>query len=382
MKKLTLVITAAVAILAVVVAALYLFLPGEAIDLGGADSPYPYSCEVKHQKPRVHITGDFPEGYTWTAETDNSDVLTVQGKIYSENEVTFTLVPKSNGVAGVTFTLEKEGDLPDRIFQINCGFLIGADGVVEQAGSSWQELPKAVGGEGDGFSYSIAQLNAGALQVSVSGDGEWTCERVGTRAGLNGLPQKECLLTGANEEETLHAVTVTGATYEGDGTLYIDSDGDKHIELAYHCTGEGAISLTGHKIGKGERPASESDVFEEQYGITEQLAFLLGEESVDTWCSRADNETEFSVGVFAFEYLGDWKLYLSREATEADFVGEAEAAKRITAGGRVTANIYEDDAGIRSVWQAGELNCMLECAEKDWTLCEGLTTLIMSSMVE
>ena len=382
MKKLAPVLAAVAAILAVVIAALYFFSPGEVINVGGAESPYPYSCEMKHQKLRFHITGDFPEGYMWTAESDNEFVLRVQGKVSSEDKVDFTLVPKGNGLSKVTFTLEKEGDLPDRIFQINCGFLIDSDGRVEEAGSTWQELPGTVGGEGDGFSYNVAQLNAGALQIFVSGDGEWTCERVGVRAGLNGLPQKECLLLGANEEETLHEVTVTAAGYEGDGTLYIDSDDGKHIELAYRCTGEGALSLTGHKLGNGERPVSESDVFEEQYGVTEQLDFLLGEESVGTWCSRADNETEFPVGVIAFEYLGDWKLYLSREATEADFVGEATAAKRITAGGRVTANIYEDDAGMRSVWQAGELNCMLECAEKDRTLCEGLTTLIMSSMVE
>ena len=380
MKKLTLVLTAVGAILAVAIAALYLFSPGEAIDLGGADSPYPYSCELKHNKLHLRITGEFPEGYTWTAETDSSDVLSVKEKKQTANKADFTLTPQDSGIAKVTFTLEKAAELPDRVFQIDCTFLLGSDGAVEEAGSAYRELPGLVSGEGKGFTYGVAQLNPYTLLLRVNGDGAWSCERVGAGAELNGSTRKECALT--NDGQAARELTVVAGNTEGDGTLYIDGDGGKHIELTYHCTDMGAISLTGHQLGNGDASVR-MDAFEKQYGdVGDRLTPLLGEvaQSQGRWCSLADGVTKFPVGVIEFAYDGTlWKLYTSWSATEADFIGDATAAGQVAAA-EITANSYADDTGTRSVWQAEGLNYMLESAEATRAQCEELTAEILTTL--
>ena len=383
MKKLALVLAAAAVILAVVMTALYFFSPGEAIDVGGADSPYPYSCELKHQKLYFHITGDFPEGYRWAAETDSSDVLSVKGKKQTANKADFVLTPQGNGVSKVSFTLEQAAELPDRIFEIDCTFLFGSDGTLDSSESVYLELPGLTGGEGDGFTYNVAQLNPYTLLLSVNGDGAWKCKREGVGAEVNGSTKKECMLTDSADGQSVHELTVVAANNEGDGTLYIDGEGGKYIELTYHCTDMGEISLTGHQLGNAERPVSVSDAFDNQYGdIGRRLEYLLGEvgQSVDRWCSRADGVTKFPVGVLEFEHDGvSWKLRTSWGATEADFVGEQTPVGQ-TAAAEITANIYEDDAGTHSVWQAEGLNYMLESAEADRAQCEELTAAILTAL--
>ena len=381
MKKAALVIAAVTAILAVVVAAMYFFSPVETIDLGGADSPYPYTCELKHQKLHVHITGDSPVGYGWTAETDTGSALSVKQTKQTAQQADFVLTPKESGIAKVTFVLERSAELPERIFEIDCTFLLGSGGTIESAESTFLELPGLVSGEGEGFSYCIAQMNPYTLRIRVSGDGVWHCERVGVGAEMNGSSQKECVLTDSDGEDG-YELLVIAANSEGDGTLYIDSNDGKHIELAYHCTDMGAISLTGHQLGTGGTSVHK-DAFEELYGtIGKRLEPLLGEvvQSQGRWCSLADGVTRFPIGVTEFAYDGVlWKLYTSWGAMEADFVGDVTPAGQVAAA-EITVNVYEDDSGVRSVWKADSLNYMLESAQTDRTLCEDLTTAILTAL--
>ena len=381
MKKLitALGLVAVVAILALVVMARILPAPKEVAELSGADSPYPYSCEMRFKRLHFRIKGDFPEGYRWTAGSSDWNALYVREFKQTENEAHFIITPRSSGLAGVAFMLEREGELPDRIFQINCSFLLGEKREVEDAKASWQELPGAVSGAGEGFTYTVAQSESYALEIAVSGAGTWYCERVGTGAELNGSLQKECMLLSNETEEgkTVHTLTVVATNNEGDGTLYLDSDAGGHIELTYHCTDMGKIALTEHRLGDGDESVRKNE-FETFYAeVAERLDYLRGEQSVIWWRSRADEKTEHPAGVIRFYTLCTWTLYVSKEATEADFVGAAESAGGFTAGGLIS-RYYEDETGVRSVWRANGLNYMLESPDADRAACRAMSEDLMA----
>ena len=384
MKKLitALGLVAVAAILALVVMARILPAPKEVAELSGADSPYPYHCEERFKRLHFHITGDFPEGYRWTAGSSDWNALYVREFKQTENEAHFILTPRGSGLAGAAFSLEREGEVPDCVFQINCAFLLGEKRAVEDAKASWQELPGAVSGAGEGFTYSVSQTEAYQLEIAVRGEGEWYCQRVGTGAELNGSLEKErMLLTNEADGQTVHTLTVVATNNEGDGTLYLDSDAGGHIELTYHCTDKGAISLTEHRLGDGDLSVRK-DGFEKAYGeVAERLEYLQGEQSVIRWRSRADGKTEHPAGVIAFHGFSTWTLYVSKEAGKADFVGEAEPIGGFTAAGLV-ANYYEDETGVRSTWTANGLNYMLESPEGDRAECRVWTEDIMAVLAD
>ena len=379
MKKLLLALAAAAVLLAAVFAVLYFRSPAEAIELGGENAPYPFTCEHRKRNLLLHITGEFPEGYRWTAQTESGDVLSVKTLRQTGENADFWLRQRANGLGRVTFTLEKEAALPDRIFAITCTFLLRNGGTVESAESTFLELPGLDSGTGEDFDYHVSQLNPYTLLLSVSGEGEWRCERVGVACELNGSTGKTCALTDSGA--SVHELTVVAGNRAGKGTLYVDGSSGTSIELHYQCNTLGEISLTGHELGSGD-PSVRLDVFEEQYGdIGDRLEFIFGEgeQFTDRRRSMTDSSNVFPIGVIEFNRSGMWKVTVTYSASEEDLMGSVKPVSEATGAG-LTANIYEDASGLHSVWEAEGMTFLMDFSEPDRVTCEKMTAIILETL--
>lgn len=381
MKKTCLTLAMVAVALTCMLLAIYFLAPGEKIDSGDGTSPYPYSYEIRGEKVKVIITGEFPEGCKWISETAD-DVLTVKAGRQTAKKATFTLKPQRAGNTSVSFILHQPGDLPDLRFKILSSFLVTDKLDVFVTGSSHQELQGLVGAEAETFSYRIAALSAEEQLVRIYHDPAqtWTYEQVGDKLAVNNGSSVGGAMMRAEDGTYSDLSIVRSKT--GVGTLYLSSDAGENVELKYNV-GSGAISLTEHRImGENDVRAEADTAYEDSYGEESQvIGFVLGESDgkVMRWLSRDDNLTTFNVGVSEYELSDNWTVCISRLADEADFAGHEEPVLQVTEG-EASANLYAGDFGVRSVWRAGGKTYLLESADASQETAEILTRELMRAL--
>ena len=410
MKKKWIVIVAAVVAILVGVLLVILLRPSSAkFDSGDESSAYPYSYEIGKKKLTVRIAGERPEGYEWLANVPEQDVLTVSEPKVRKDVTEFTVTPTASGAATVMFVLEREGDLPDRIYELTSSFLVDDELSIDVTGSDHRELSGLIIGQGADFTYRIAEQNGGLLvrvdkregaswSVSDAGDsvsvwgGEFGKEPeegapayidfsiIGSRVGSAVIhltstleivdehldempttlsdPETGEPFTGEHLEDELaaYAEQLKTYTYEEHGCIELEVT----VDALYNVT------LDAHRTLEPEETRIVTDTsFIDLYGSFSRGAEVYlgtGRESTVRFTSREDGVTAFDVGCVEYDFAGTWTLYISGLASEADFAG-ADERVAVASGENVSANVYAGDYGVRCVWADDNTRYSLECAE-------------------
>ena len=384
MKKIWIIIGIAAAVLLCLLGALYLFSGGGRIS-GDETALYPYTYEQGNGKLKVRITGEFPKGYRWTAETQ-SDAAEIKEGNQTGKRAIFTLTARAQGGMRVSFILQKPGDLPDRIYEIDCSFFVtdGMTFVIEE--SSHGELPGLAGGDGRDFSYRVAQESDGELLVRVTHGAAqtWSFEKVGDSVRLNGSSIAAGALLRA-EDGSFSELSVTGVK-SGAATVYLSNDAGDCIELKFNTGSTGATSLLSYRVmGEDDVRETEDTAFAERYGdVSALIDSVMGDSDgrVQLWLSRDDNLTTFNVGVYEYESpIVTWLLCFSVIAEEADFAGHEAPVKQVTTE-TASANLYTGDYGVRCVWRVGGKTYLLESANGGPETAEQIAVSLMEALSE
>ena len=386
MKKLWIIIGIAAAVLVCLLGALFLFSKGDKIDSGDGTSLYPYFYEVRSRNLKVHITGEFPKGCKWTAETDSAAAAVKPGRQTAKHAV-FTLTAQQQGGESVSFILNKSGDLPDRRYELNCRFFITDELTFVIEESSHKELAGLAGEDGENFSYRVANLSDSELYVRVTHDPaqNWRFERVNGTVLLNDLSAGSGKLLRA-ENGKYSDLRVAGSR-AGVSTVYLSNDTGACVELSFSTGSSGVTSLLSYRIlGENDARITADTAFADNFGDVSGLIESVPGGStgkVERWLSRDDNVTTFTVGVIEYEMAdtASWMLCISPIADEADFAGHTEPTVQVTAGD-ASANLYAGDFGVRCVWRIGGNTYLLESADGTPELAELLASDLMKALAD
>lgn len=167
MKKIRIALAVVIALLAAGLLTLYL-LSRQHIASGDTTSLYPYYYTYNRAgELLVHITGEFGTA-RWQAEAD-TEAVTVTEKKQTAQKAVFVLHPAASGAARVTLTLrEGEDGLAAYRLHISLQVLPTMDGhQFLISGSSHEEPPAPLAGEGEGFTYRVDRLEDGRLLVEI-----------------------------------------------------------------------------------------------------------------------------------------------------------------------------------------------------------------------
>ena len=381
MKKLWITIGAVILVLLCVLAAILFFTKGDRTVMGDANAPYVCSYEQTKDRLKVILSGEVPNGFGWTAECARGNAAVKPGR-HNGKIAVFTLTAQQPGSESVSFVLQKPGELPERSYEIRCGFLV-TDGLELLAESCVSRaLPGLIGGEGATFSYRAAQLTDSELLLRVdhAAGQTWTYSRVGAIL-LNGSEESSGALTGP-EQGAYSELRIAG-TKTGAATVYLDSDAGDGVELKFSTGENGVTSLISHRVLDGsETRIQENTAYTDNYGaLTEALEAAVGGGGgrVERWLSRDDGVTTFNVGVSEYAVDGSWMLCISPIAEEADFAGHEEPAQTLTEGS-VEGRFYVGDYGVRCVWIRGGNTYLLESGDAAPENAESLVRFFMKTV--
>lgn len=364
MKKVWIIVMAAVLILAVVLLALLIFArtsPSEVIDSEDPTSLYPYSFEQTKDGLEMTISGPFPKDCSWTAESQYTGIAGVSELRQNANKAKFLITPVSWGRVQVTFCLDQdEATEAGHVYELDVAVEVDTNREITIAENGHRE-DLTVSGGSEQYNYRILSNTDGSLELYADNDSlcKWSLRVVGECVAAAPVTDIFALPEEKSETRRYH---ISGIG-EGTDTLQLCSEAlGENVIITVEAAADGTLTVTDHQIS--------NDPLEEPYEYAEQEAayrYLLGEPALPAeaklemanaiiWVSRTDSEKYLNVGVLDFEMKGQsWELYGSDEAAPADLYAdlaeEAGAPITVEANGK-TAEVYEHPDGAFAGWQS------------------------------
>ena len=174
MKKLYLIIGIAILVLALAVLLLFVIGGKNETEADDPDSLYKYYYEKDGNSTIVTVKGSFPDGYLWKADSQSDGVAVVSCISSGKKEASFRVSPVGEGRYTLLLSLQNDGIMPDRIYEISVGFEADPGSTTVIASSS-KGLDGLVTNEKSGYRYSYAAGPDNSLYVSVqNADREFT----------------------------------------------------------------------------------------------------------------------------------------------------------------------------------------------------------------
>lgn len=237
-------------------------------NVGGADTDFPYSWSADNNGVvTLELDCGAAPGYLWTATSLDPLVSVAESESTDESRMRFILTPQTEGRGVLTFSLLREGDAEDCIYERS----ILAE--VTRSGSSLHSellsisgkplLGKVKGGEDTNYPFQLRMDEDGDLLITVtdnappqeeteeeaaSDEGDkkdegWSCvsEDDAVAAVIGVITQSSGATAYLRPGTTLGTVRVhmSNATSGAELTLELESDGSGALQLLSHSLNEG-----------------------------------------------------------------------------------------------------------------------------------------------
>lgn len=249
MKK-KLIIAACIAAAVLVIAFVVILILGKTvrIDVDDPDSLYEYSMTQRDNTVTLKINGEFPEGYLWTFDDENTGIVTVTEKKNTKKKAEYEIAAANTGSAVLTFGLQKDDVLPDRTYELTVAVKVDTDNVLSVMGSTHKELSGfKLNGDGTAHHYGFTQNSDGSLMLYASEAPE---------EGFTLLIEGDTCVTVSTTANEDNAFRYTISPLQtGECILRVcDRSTNTAIELSLRTDEKGSITVTDHKVADFECP--------------------------------------------------------------------------------------------------------------------------------
>ena len=254
------------AIILIAAALAFFFRGGGRKHTGGEETPYPYTWRAgKNGVISLELDRSAAPGYLWTASDAGALMSVAETQDAEKSRTIFTLTPQAAGRTVLVFSLQREGDAADRIYEIS------ALAETDESGRSLSSellsisgkplLGTVRGGEDTDYPYLVRMDEDGDLLLAIA-DNTSPAEETGQKDGdAERADQKDagwqCTSEDAGIAEVLGVITQESGAVAylrsgpQPGTVRVhmtDSISGTQLNLELETDGSGEIRLLSHSL--------------------------------------------------------------------------------------------------------------------------------------